>query len=295
MYTPLINLVNNKVLHPPHFVLSNLCYLVRVGSHAYGIATPESDEDFLGFTIPPKDDVFPHLWGEIPGFGTHRQRFEVWRETGRLDKQSPDVDYTVYSIVHYFNLCMGNNPNMIDSLFVPFNQVLYTNQVGQIVRENRHLFLSKMVWPRYKGFAYSQLNRVLRDAVGKRRKTIDKFGFDTKAACHSVRLILEVEQILLSGDLDLQKDREILRAVRDGLWEKEKIISFFVDKEKSLEKVYHSSSLPLVPQEDVIKELLLNCLEHHYGSISNVIQVSGRERRILAEIYSLVGRALGYF
>jgi len=36
---------------------------------------------------------------------------------------------------------------------------LHSTQVGEHIRENRHLFLSKKAWHTYKGYAYAQLNK----------------------------------------------------------------------------------------------------------------------------------------
>jgi predicted nucleotidyltransferase len=51
-----------------------------MGSQAYGVNTDTSDLDIYGVCIPPKEMIFPHLAGEIPGFGQQIQRFEMWQE-----------------------------------------------------------------------------------------------------------------------------------------------------------------------------------------------------------------------
>ena len=52
----------------PKFLESATHYEVIMGSMAYGVSSDSSDMDVYGFAIPAKDDVFPHLRGEIPGF-----------------------------------------------------------------------------------------------------------------------------------------------------------------------------------------------------------------------------------
>ena len=59
-------------------------------------------------------------------------------------------DLTIYGIIKFFNLAMHNNPNIIDSLFTPVNCVLHSTRVGDIVRENRKLFLHKGAWSKFK-------------------------------------------------------------------------------------------------------------------------------------------------
>ena len=73
-------------------------------------------------------------------------------------------DLTIYGIVKFFNLAMENNPNIIDSLFTPVNCILHSTRVGNLVRENRRLFLHKGAWPKFKGYAYSQLHKLANKA-----------------------------------------------------------------------------------------------------------------------------------
>ena len=74
------NLYKQKLIHPPKWLLSNCAYLTVMGSQAYGVSSDDSDLDVYGFCVPPKDLVFPHLAGEIPGFGQQIQRFDQWQE-----------------------------------------------------------------------------------------------------------------------------------------------------------------------------------------------------------------------
>ena len=67
---------------------------------------------------------------------------------------------------------MENNPNVIDSLFTPVNCVLHSTRVGNLVRENRRLFLHKGAWPKFKGYAYSQLHKMTdQNAAGQAGRT----------------------------------------------------------------------------------------------------------------------------
>jgi hypothetical protein len=163
---------------------------------------------------------------------------------------------------------MDNNPNMVDALFVPRRCVLYTTELGEKVRENRRLFLSKKCWHKFKGYAYSQLHKMeIKDPEGKRKEMVEKFGFDVKFAYHVVRLMLEIEQILQEGDLDLERNREQLKAIRRGEVSKEEIRRFFELKEKDLETLYiNSTAIPYAPPEDKIKKFLIECLEMHFAA-----------------------------
>jgi len=271
------SLSQKQLIAPPPFIKSNIQYEVQMGSVAYGVSSDESDIDVYGFCIPPKHVIFPHLAGTIPGFGRQQNKFEQYQQHHVKDVSSgKEYDITIYSIIKYFQLCMDNNPNMIDSLFVPRRCILHTTQIGGHVRENRKLFLHKGAWFKFKGYAYSQVHKMKiknPDETSTRYAMIKKHGYDVKFAYHVVRLLNEVEQILIEHDIDLERNREQLKSIRRGEWTMEQIIDYFESKEKSLESVYAESDLQHSPDEDKIKNILLECLEMHYGSLSDSIKL----------------------
>lgn len=291
------NLTNRGLIRPPSFLPDNIQFEVMGGSISYGVSKEDkSDIDIVGFCIPTKELIFPHLTGEILGFGQQIQRFENWQEhhIDDVDKRK-NYDCTIYSIVRYFQLCMENNPNMIDSLFVDRDCIIHSTQIGEIVRENRKIFLHKGSFHKFKGYAYSQVNKLSSKTYqkgGNRAEDVEKYGFSTKFAYHVLRLIDECEQILLTGDLDLRRNREQLKACRRGEIPEKEILAIFNEKEKYLEKCYEESKLPYGPREAEIKQLLFNCLESHYGSLSAVIQKPDVSKQVLRDIIKLAEKAL---
>ncbi|HEX8683774.1 MAG TPA: nucleotidyltransferase domain-containing protein [Ardenticatenaceae bacterium] len=287
-------LSNKQLIHPPDFVLTNTMYLTMMGSVAYAVSSDTSDMDIYGFCIPPKAMLFPHLAGEIPGFGSPAPRFEQYQQhhvhdLTALAGKGRTYDLTIYGIVKYFQLCMENNPNMIDSLFTPQFCVLHTTQAGNMVRENRSLFLHKGAWHKFKNYAYSQLHKMtFKKPIGKRRETVEEYGYDVKFAYHTVRLLDEVEQILTEGTIDLQRNREQLKSIRRGEWTEEQVREWASDKERQLEEAYHRSELPPGPDEAHIKQLLIRCLEMHYGNLGEAISVPDLADATLEEIRRLL-------
>ena len=265
------HLHSQGLIKPPSFVLGGLQYLAMMGSEAYGVSSNSSDIDVYGFCIPPKNYTFPHLDGYIYGFGIKPQGFDQFQQHHVYDSSNQkEYDLTVYSIVKYIDLCMGNNPNMIDSLFVPTRCVLHATKIAEIVRERRKDFLHKGAWHSFKGYAYAQMRKIdvkTPEMGSKRAELVDKYGFDIKFAYHVVRLLNEVEQILVEGDLVLDKNREQLKAIREGMWTLEQVKEYFYEKEKTLEEVYNKSTLPWGPDEGKIKGILMSCLEEFYGSL----------------------------
>jgi predicted nucleotidyltransferase len=329
-----------------------------MGSESYGCSSGSSDTDVYGWCIPPREIVFPHLAGEIDGFGKKKPRFNVWQEHHIEDKESrKEYDFAIYSVVSFFQLCLENNPNMIDALFVPARCVLHCTQVANIMRENKRAFLHKGAWHKFKGYAYSQMTKMrnkrtaivrwydlckesgmptettrdqlvdllkeseaviqglsgegtprataefLRQMIqaydamiadgspdSKRSQDILRYGFDVKFSYHIVRLLLEVEQMLTEGDLDLERNREQLKAIRRGEWTEEQIRDFFDKKERTLEEVYQKSSLPNKPNEELVRSLLVQILEQHYGSLDNAVRDMNADQKCLQEVREVLDR-----
>lgn len=279
--------LKNKLIHPPDFLQDNLHFLADSGSIAYGTDTPESDIDLFGFCTPPKHIIFPHLAGVIKNFGDQGQNFERWSEQ-HIMFNGGEYDFCVLNIVNFFHLCFRNNPDQLDVLFVPRECIRHITSSGEIVRNKRHRFLSKQVYFRYKGYAYSQLNKAEREApVGKRKVLRDKFGYDPKFLCHLYRLVYECEMMLNEGDLDLRRHKEHVKYVKAGNVKLDEAKVWFAEKEKNLDKLYAESKLPEKPDEGEIKQILLDALENHYGSLEKAIILPSREIDILRKIKEL--------
>lgn len=283
-------LASGAALSPPGWLADNLCYETLMGSVAYGVSSNTSDVDVYGICIPPKDLVFPHFAGEILGFGSQIKRFETWQEHHILAHEKT-WDFQIFGIVKFFQLAMENNPNVVDALFTPRRCVLASTAVGEYIREHRTDFLHRGAWHKFKGYAYSQLNKIRTKAPsGKRAELVEAHGFDTKYAYHLVRLLLEVEQILATGTIDLERDREQLKGIRRGDWTLEQLEQWAQSKEHALEELYSTSKLPYGPDEAKLKRHLLHCLEAHYGDLSSAVTIPDESIQVLRQIAKLTSK-----
>jgi predicted nucleotidyltransferase len=283
-----------KLIVPPKWLPANIHYEVITGSVAYAVSSDTSDMDIVGFAIPPKEDIFPHLRGEIMGFGRQKQRFEQWQQHHvKDDSDRQEYDFTIYSIVKFFNLVMENNPNMVDTLFTPQRCVLFCSPIAQMVRDNRKMFLHKGSYHKFRGYSYAQLNKIGTKANAsnpKRQESIEKYGFDTKFAYHVIRLALEGEQILMEHDLDIERNAEILKSIRRGEWTEQRIRDWFDEKERHLEELYNKSDLRHSPDEEAIKNLLMNCLEQHYGSLDGAVKREVPVQKMIQELQAVLDK-----
>lgn len=116
-------------------------------------------------------------------------------------------------------------------------------------------------------------------------------NFDVKFAMHLVRLAYECEQILVHHDLDLRANSSQLKAIRRGDIKEPEIRAWFSEKEKYLERLYHESTLQHSPDEEAIRQLLMNCLEHHFGSLDKVIANPNKYENLARDMRKLLDAA----
>lgn len=258
-------LLNN----PPNWITESVLYETHMGSWAYGCSEDKSDQDIYGFYMPPLECVFPHLRGEIPGFGKHEQLHEVFQQHHVLDGEV-SYDLNIYSLVKYFHLLSDCNPNMIDSIFTADQDVITRTKISDHVRANRTKFLHRGAYFRFLGYSHAQMAKAKTKKESgnpKRNKDIVEYGFDLKAAYHLVRLAEECHQILELGDMDLRANAKKYKEVREGkmsLYDLEKYLDMM---DKKLKDAYEKSSLQDRPNHLQLRDLLLECFEEHYGKL----------------------------
>lgn len=289
------DLSGKGLIHPPKWLPDNTAYLAIVGSESYGANLPgTSDQDIQGFCIPPKNDVFPHLRGEIMGFGTQHQRFNIWQEHHVRDTNGREYDFAVHSIVKFFHLAMENNPNVLDIICVPDNCIKHITSIGQLVRDNRRMFFHAGCFHKFRGYASAQMAKIesgSNRSNPKRAESIEKHGYDTKFLMHVVRLALECEQILLTGDLDLKRDSQFLLSIRRGDMTLEDGKKWWTSKARDLETAYtNCKAVPMVPNEESIKKLLITALEMHYGNLGQAVVIPDQMHCLLTDLEWLLER-----
>ncbi len=278
----------------PSFLKNASQYEVIMGSVAYGVNHDQSDIDIYGFAIPPKHIMFAHQRGEIPDFDPCEIIFRQYQKHHIFDQQAlagkgQTYDITLYSIARFFRLLTDNNPNIIDMLYVPQHCILHATPIAQMIREKRHIFLHKGCWHKFKGYAYGQIHKMrTKQPIGNRKAIIDEFGYDVKFAYHVVRLLGEVEQLMVEQDLDLSRNAEMLNSIRAGEWSQIKLEHYFNDKEKQLESAFTKCQLPDAPNTIKIRQLLCRCLEQHFGSLSEIITQPNTTQIALNQIKKII-------
>lgn len=267
-------LFDQGAITPPPWLPDNLHLEAVMGSRAYGCNEPDSsDYDVRGVYTPPKVMCFPAVQGLVVGFDDI-PKCDHWAEAHVQDRDGGrEFDFDLHSITKFLRLACENNPNQVDLLFSRETNVTHCSAVGRMLLDARRLFPSKLLWKRFRGYAADQFHKLKREKVpetGKRRTLILTYGYDVKFAYHCIRLLNEAEQLLLTGELDLMQGNEEYKAIRRGEWNFARLEREFEARKVAVESVYHTSKLPEVPDRAAVKRLLLDCLEHHYGSLAKV-------------------------
>lgn len=238
---------NKKIISPPYFLTSNLQFEVIGGSKARGVETKTSDTDVYGFTMPPKDWVFPHLSGSIKGFDNEHPFFESWQEAHHNNH-----DFAIFSFTRFMYLLYQSSANFPYLLYSKY--IKKTNMVKPLI-DNREEFITKKLIDSHLNWAKSQF------------ADIKKKSYDTKKMYHCVRLVLEAEGFIIDKDPRFDKNSSTLQQIRDGDITKEHASKLFLNRYNHVEYSLENSSLSQEVDYIMTKKILTDGLEEYYGKI----------------------------
>lgn len=240
--------------------LENIIYKIRIGSNLYGTyITNSSDEDFSGVFVPEKDYVM--------GIKMVEQVSLSQKASKTVKNQPGDVDFVLYALPKFIKLLIGNNPNIIEFLYVPKSCVMYTTEWAERLIENRHLFLSKKAYHTFTGYAYSQRRKleVKKENMTGRKELVEQYGFDTKFASHIIRLLFELLQILTEKTLTFPlPQNNLIRDIKLGRYDLQWIFDKADYLGKLCDEAYIKSDLQYSANEEEINKLQIKLLEDYW-------------------------------
>jgi len=240
----------------------NTILKIRTGSKLYGTYIEgSSDIDHFGVCVPNKDYVL----------GTHC--FELLEERtnpSSSDKRNTkfDSDYTCYSLQKYFKLLSDNNPNVIETLFVNKENIVYCNNFGTEILTHKNIFLSKRAYYKFYGYAKAQKRKLItKEPIGLRKDIVDKYTFDTKFGAHLIRLLLFGIELLDTGNIKFPTDwAKYLMQIRKGEWPLSHIIDKAAYLEEQLTNAFNHSKLPEIPDLEKINKLQIELIEGYWSN-----------------------------
>ncbi|MDX3658622.1 nucleotidyltransferase domain-containing protein [Streptomyces sp. ID05-26A] len=152
-----------------------------IGSHAYGLASAESDVDRRGVFVAPTE--------------------AFWRlEKPPTSVEGPDPEQLSWEVEHFCRLGLKSNPTVLETLVSPLVEI--STPMGEELRELLPAFLSQ-----YAVRAFTRATEMQLSRAGRNLKP--------KQLMHVVRLRLVGLNLLRTGRYDISADRSLLK-IRDG-------------------------------------------------------------------------------
>jgi len=217
---------------------ARLIHLFVGGSELHGAKVHGTDDlDIYGIYIEPPELVL----------GLESMPHFVWSTAGNDRRNGPhDVDITLYSLKKWAGLACKGNPTALHFLFA--GGTLHNAIWAEVVR-NRQVFLARTFVKPFLGFADDQLKRMTgrkgRGKKGQRPEIEEKYGYDVKAAMHTLRLLYECKELLSGGTITLPRpERDFLIRVRTGKYSMEKVVAMAQKLFSECEEAAEASSLP---------------------------------------------------
>lgn len=166
-----IKLDINEVIRRPEykFIFKNrrlgnhIGFLTFGGSISYGLNSPNSDIDIRGFCLPTYADAMRY-----PRYITEEENKDkslIFGPAGFEQVTETKTDTTIYTFLKFVKLLSDCNPNVIEMLGCKPEHYTLMSPEGQKLIDNKHLFLTKIAYNTFAGYARGQFQR-LKNAIG---------------------------------------------------------------------------------------------------------------------------------
>jgi uncharacterized protein len=237
-----------------------LIHLFVGGSELHGAKVHGTDDlDIYGvYTEPPELvlglDSMPHF---------------VWSTAGDDRRNGPnDVDITLYSLRKWSGLACKGNPTALHFLF---STSTLKNPIWRAIVANKDAFLARSCAKQFTGFANDQLKRIAghkgRGKKGQRPEIEVKYGYDVKAAMHTLRLLYECKELVTQGTITMPRpERDLLIRVRTGKYSMDRVIAMAHQQFAECEDAAKASSLPEKVDRAAVSKLLAESYRAAWGA-----------------------------
>ena len=223
----------------------------EIGSYAHGLATEHSDHDYMGIYIDPP----ACLIGLKPEQGVVKDR----DKPDGVKSAPGDSEAVFYGLRKYVALATQGNPTIMTLLFTPTLTV--PDQIG--LQTHRDMFLSRQLTARHIGYADSMADRISgrRAPRTNRPELIAAHGYDTKAAFHAIRLLIQGAEMLTTGNITMPMTdmaQDFLKAIRNGHVAQDQTLEEIRYWRSVIVEAEKHSPLPAVPDYDRINAWLID-------------------------------------
>lgn len=232
------------------------------GSIAHGLTIKPEEDEIFG--IDDKDTFSLYCYSL-----EYYLSLESYYHRGEVSERKQDADDEInYEIRKTFHLLSNCNPNVMTYLYNQKEDYFEVSEAGKYLIDHRDLFLAKRrIRDSYSGYAHDQLTKLSHGAYKgymgeKRRKVVEKFGYDTKNAMTLFRVLRNGRELLLNGQMQVfrTEDREFLLDIKKGRYQLSEIQKMSDEEFKLTEEAYKTSKLPEENNSFRINELLVDVI-----------------------------------
>jgi predicted nucleotidyltransferase len=206
-------------------------YRCVIGSRAYALDRDGSDTDRRGIYLPPAS-----------------LHWSIYGIPDQLEDHTTAECY--WELEKFMRLALKANPNVLEALYTPL--VEHADPIALELREHRSIFLSKLVFQTFNGYAMSQFRK-----IGQDIRTGGQVKW--KHAMHLIRLLQAGIAALRTGELPVRVEsaRDQLLAIRDGQTPWETVDKLRLDLHAEFERAFEASTLPDRPDYEKANEILI--------------------------------------
>lgn len=208
-----------------------IIYRCVIGSRAQGLDRDDSDTDRRGIYLPPA-------------------RLH-WSLNGVPEQlENPQTQECYWELGKFIRLALKANPTILETLWTPL--VERADPVALTLRTHRAIFLSKLAYDSFNGYALTHFRKVEDDF---RRSGRVRW----KRAMHVIRILQAGVEVITTGELPVRVDarRDELLAIRDGRLSWDEVDSLRLRLHAELEQALVRSPLPERPDHERADAMLV--------------------------------------
>ena len=216
-------------------------YRCVVGSRAFGLDNENSDTDLRGIYLPPAD-LHCSLYGIPEQLENH------------------DNEECYWELQKFIILALKANPNILECLYTPM--VEKVTPIAENLLANKKIFLSKLVYQTYNGYAMSQFKKMEQDLRNKGE-------ICPKHIMHLIRLLLSGITVLKEGFVPVKVEayRDDLLAIRNGDMSWEEANKWRLDLHEKFEYSFSNTILPDRPNYEKANAFLIEARKSMVSSL----------------------------
>jgi len=237
----------------------NLICCVNRGSQAHGTYVPSSEPNSI-------DDI--DLMTCYLNSRSFYTGINIYQESDHHEYWVGEYDIVEYEIRKLIGLLIKCNPNVLSLLWINGEDIHISSSAYKRLRDVRNCFLSKTrIFESFCGYANGQLKRMTHSEFkgymgDKRKKLVEKFGYDTKNAAHLIRLLRMGNEMLIDGNLQVKRsDADFLMEIKHGKYPLEWIQQCAGGMFEKIKESYEKSTLPESPDYKTIDSTLLEIMD----------------------------------